>query len=137
MSGFVLGASQLNVILNVVTILLGGGALGIILKYKLGSRKLDLEGEEAIRDHYAQEVKRYADEVERVTARQLECEDRETKLRARVTELEDQVRGLKDQVRLQAADHVIELEERPPPSESAPHSLAAAKRIKDMKDNGK
>ena len=30
---------RLNLVFNIITVLLGGGALGIILKYRLGTRK--------------------------------------------------------------------------------------------------
>lgn len=49
-------AGSLNVVLNVVTVLLGGTLLGVILRYRLGVRKMALGEESSIRDHYAGEV---------------------------------------------------------------------------------
>ena len=123
-------ASQINLWLNIVTVLIGGGCLGVILRHRQVIRGLANADIADIRDHYAAEVKRYAEEVQRVTARQLECEERERSLRHRITELEDAIRGLKDQLRTQSADRVIALEERGDrPSEAVLRAAHSVKRI--------
>jgi predicted nucleic acid-binding Zn-ribbon protein len=53
----------LNLILNIVTILGTGGALGVVFAHIRGLKTIKQVTETDIRDHYAQEVARYADEA--------------------------------------------------------------------------
>lgn len=137
-----LTSEQLNVVLNILTLILGAGGLGIILKYRLGTRKLDLDSEEAIRDHYAKEVaalrqqmlvleQHYRNMLDASDRRHEDCQIDRDRLRDRVRELEKHVEGLERQISQYSADRLIVLERLAPPSESAPHSLASAHRIKD------
>lgn len=48
---------QVNILLNLLGIILGGGALGVVLTHYRGMRTLDNAKEADIRDHYAGEVK--------------------------------------------------------------------------------
>lgn len=149
-------ANRINLLLNILTVLIGGGALGIVLKYRLGTKKLTLDSEEAIRDHYAKEVARLTEKLEAETKnfretiqameahyrrmledsdrRHEECQRDRESLRAEVRKLERHVEGLEAQIRNYSTDRLLMLESRAPPSESAPHSLAAAKRLKENGD---
>ena len=96
-------ASSLNVFLNIVTVLLTGGALGIVLRYRQGMRALANVDAADIRDHYAEELAR-------VIERQRQCEEREAKLRERVRELENDILGLINIIRQASADKVLRLD---------------------------
>jgi len=54
---------QLNVILNILGVLLGGTALGVILRFMTNRHKLRNEDVADIRDHYAKAVENYAAEI--------------------------------------------------------------------------
>lgn len=95
--------NSLNVILNIVTILLTGGMLGVVLRYRQGMRGLSNVDAADIRDHYAEEL-------ERVIERQRACEEREGKLRQRVTELENDILGLIGIIRQASANKVLQLD---------------------------
>src|SRR6476661_2102616 len=64
-----MSTDTLRLILNIFTAICGAGGLGLILKYKLGTRKLDLDSEEAIRDHYSKEVERLTKKLDGETER--------------------------------------------------------------------
>lgn len=97
--------SVVNVILNAATLILGGGMLGVILKYRQGMRNLANQDSADIRDHYAEELAR-------VIERQRQCEEREAKLRDRVRELENDILGLISIIRQASADKVLLLDSR-------------------------
>lgn len=96
-------ASSLNVILNIATVLLTGGMLGVVLKYRQGMRGLKVTDDADIRDHYAEEL-------DRVIQRQRACELREESLRSRVAELESDVLGLIRIITQASADKVLTLD---------------------------
>lgn len=139
-----MNASTLNIILNLAGLLLGGTALGVILKYRLGAKKLAYADEADIRDHYAAEVERL---VEKMDAREKhflevekhlreliatsdrrheECElarhdDRRERLR-----MQDEIDGMKRQILRYSAEGVLTL------SEASPKVKAAAKRVRKI-----
>lgn len=141
-------SGTLNVILNVITVLLGGGALGIILKYRLGTKKLGMDSEEAIRDHYAKEVARFQGTMQSMEGhyrRMLEDSDRlheecrvdREKLRSELTGMHDQIRthkeeieGLKLQLKRYSADKVLLLDSDA--KKKAPLAVKSAKRVKKI-----
>jgi hypothetical protein len=100
----VLDTGQLNVVLNIATVVFTGGALGVVLKHRYGMRGLTNADSADIRDHYAEEL-------ERVVKRQRDCEAREEALRGRVAELENNILGLIGIIRQASADRVLELGE--------------------------
>lgn len=145
-------SARLNLFLNVITLILGAGGLGIILKYRLGTKKLDLDSEEAIRDHYAKEVARLTEKLEsetqgfRATMRDMEehyrrmlsdsdrrheeCQRDREALRQEVSNMHDEIRGLKRQIARYSADALVILEDRGCPSDAAPHAASSAARVK-------
>ena len=107
-----MSVSLLNVLLNIVTVLLTGGALGIVLRYRQGMRSLANVDAADIRDHYAEELQRVID-------RQRACEERERKLQLRVTKLEgilverdNDILGLIRIITQASADKVLLLDSR-------------------------
>ena len=94
--------SALNVILNITAVLLTGGMLGVVLRYRQGMRGLSNVDAADIRDHYAEELQRVID-------RQRACEEREATLRRRVAELENDILGLINIIRQASADKVLVL----------------------------
>lgn len=147
--------STINVILNLVGIILGGTALGVILRYSQGMRGLRDAESANIRDHYAKEVERLTQKLDRQTHnfhelekhwremleasdhRHEECEKARAESRAEMDAMHDQLRGLKDQLKQYSADTLIMLERNGKPSQSAPESLKAAERIKKLSGNDK
>lgn len=139
---------QLNVFLNILTVLLGGGALGIILKYRLGTKKLTLDSEEAIRDHYAKEVSRLATKLDEETKafratieglethyrtmltasdqRHEECQKDRVVLRSEINKMHDEIRGLKRKMLQNSTDAALLLNDEI----EAPHAKAAAPRVR-------
>lgn len=93
---------DLNVILNIATVLITGGVLGVVLRHRHGMRSLSNNASADIRDHYAEELAR-------VVERQRQCEIREEQLRKRVAELENDVLGLIRIIRQASADKVLNL----------------------------
>jgi hypothetical protein len=88
--------------------------LGVVLRYRLGVGRLNLEGrkqddanEKDIRDHYSEELGR-------VVQRQIECEKREAQLRGRVSQLENDILGLIRIISQASADKVLLLDEGVP-----------------------
>lgn len=142
-----MNAGALNVILNIAGLLLGGTALGVVLRYKLGMRKLALADEADIRDHYAQEVARY---VEKLAAqekhfldvekhlreliaisdrRHEECEAARSEDRRQRIAMQDEIDGMKRQILRYSAEGVLVMSEQP--SEKV---AAAAERVKKITD---
>jgi chromosome segregation ATPase len=137
-------ASTINVVLNAVAVLFGGGILGVILAHKRGMIGLSNADKADIRDHYDKELTRLAEalaasEIRHISAeghlaarladaesRQRACEEREQELRKRVADLEDEVTGLKRQVARYSAEQVVLLEKDEHPSEDV---LSAAERV--------
>lgn len=138
---------------------LGGvsGIIGIVLRYRLGSQKLSNADEADIRDHYAQEVAAMREKLDRQEThfqllekhlremiaasdqraeesdrRHAECEAARQAMRREIDGMHDEIRGLKRQIPEVSADKLLILEGKP--SEVAPHSTAAAKRIKENGD---
>lgn len=120
-------------------------------------RKSYSEEAERLRESYNAEVKRLTDKLdkkdeafERVEKhwrdmldssdrRHEECEEARRELRDELEEMHVEIRGLKVQIVEASAGKVVLLEGNgghPKPSEVAPHSLAAAKRLKAASDEG-
>jgi phage shock protein A len=143
---FGVDASTLNVILNSIAVLFGGGILGVILAHKRGMIGLSNADKADIRDHYDSELTRLAEQLaaaearhesteDRLSARlataedrQRACENRERELRKRVADLEDEVTGLKRQVARYSAEQVVLLEKDEHPSGEV---VDAARRVID------
>jgi septal ring factor EnvC (AmiA/AmiB activator) len=107
-----------------------------------------------IRDHYAQEVealrsklngqeghfhnleKHWREMIAASDRRHQECEDARQELRGELDKMHTAIRGLRDQLLAQSTDRVLILEGTPA-AEKAPHSVAAAKRIKENGEGGK
>lgn len=117
--------------------------LGLIFRHLQTMKKLALGDTADIRDHYAKEVERL---TAKLAMRDSQFSELEKHLRAmskasderhdecvRERELlREELSGIKAQLRAQATDRVLILEERcAKPSEEAPHSLAAAQRLKE------
>lgn len=149
MNWFSMNAQTLNVVLNLLGILLGGGALGVILTHWRGIRTLDDAKEAGIRGHWADEVralrerldsadKRYVDLLERFDQHREEADRRYKQATAyhdqcvaERNELRNELEGVKRQLAAQATDRVLLMEENcGKPGVEAPHSLAAARRLK-------
>jgi predicted RNase H-like nuclease (RuvC/YqgF family) len=115
-----------------------------------------------IRDHYADEVKALREKLDRQEAhfrtlekhlremidasdkraeesdrRHGECEQARRELRGEIDEMHKELTGLHRQITEQSADKLLILEQRGKPSEVAPHSTAAAKRLKENGGGGK
>lgn len=143
--------SQINMLLNVVGILLGGGALGIVLRYINRRAEIHNQDEANIRDHYAGELKalrekldsqeehframekHWREMLEASDRRHQECEEARQALRREIDKMHAELTGLKRQISEYSADKMIELVERSCPAQDAPHSVAAAKRVKGDK----
>ena len=146
---FGLTPGQVNLALNLLGVLLGGGALGVVLSHFRGMRQLTGQDEADIRGHWAAEVKalrerldasdkRYMDLIrtfdeyrEQANERYKQATQYHDDCVAERNELRNEIEGLKAQIRAQATDRVLLMEENcGKPSETAPHSLAAAQRLK-------
>lgn len=141
-----------------------GGVTWAILRFGLGWRKQTLDSDEQIRailttEMAAMRAERAADKdalrAERAAdkegfgkvekhlremvgvsdQRHEECEESRRAMRREMDGMHDEITGLKRQVIAQSADAVLRLDARP--SEVAPHSVAAAKRIKENGEGGK
>lgn len=155
---------SLNVILNVAGLLLGGTALGVVLRYKLGRQKIAAADEADIRDHYAEELaavraerlldrenwmrleKHLREALSLSDRRHAECEAARQSLRQELDEMHrdrqkdrEEIDGMKIQLKRYSADTLLVLEgSGEKPSEVAPHATASAPRVKKItEDNGK
>jgi hypothetical protein len=117
-----------------------GSFLIALLRRDVQVRGLRNTDQADIRDHYAQEVaalrdqlltmeQHYRNMLEQSDKRHDECEVARSQMRAELD-------GLKRQMAAASADRLLVLEERTCPSDVAPHSTAAAKRIKGSEDEG-
>lgn len=140
-----------NVALNIGGLLLGGTALGVVLRYKLGQQKLAADSEADIRDHYADEVKALREKlnlqeqyfrglethlrglIDESDRRHSECEAARVEDRRERSRMQDEIDGMKAQIRAASTDRVLRMEKDPP---EAPHSRAAAHRVKGIIENG-
>lgn len=130
--------ATINIILNILSLLLGGGALLGVLRY-LNNRQTIRNADTAdIRDHYAAEVtqlraqlvtleKHYREMLLASDRRHAECEQARTEMRGRISELEDHVRGLEAQMRRYSSDTVLKLAGEP-----SDQVVEAARRVRDM-----
>lgn len=125
--------------------------LGVVLRYRLGWRKQTLGDDADIRDHYAQEVaalrgkldgqgahflsleKHWRDILEGSDRRHQECEEARQAMRREINKMHEEIAGLRTQIRAASTDRVLRMEEDPPP---APHARAAAKRVKNIIEDG-
>ena len=147
--------ARLNTILNLIGILLGGGALAAVLSHWRGLRALDDAKLVDIRKHYADELaslrardekrdgamreleKHWREMISLADARHAECVAERDELRDQLNLLKVELEGVKAQIRASSTDRVLLMEENcGKPSQEAPHSLAAAKRLK-KNGNGK
>lgn len=126
----------------------GGIFLGV-LRFILGWRSQSLNSEEAIRDHYANEVaalrkERAADHAQFISVekhlrtmlheseqRHEECQLDRDELRRQVVQLQGELDGIKRQISQYSADKLLILEDRTGlPSKRAPDATASASRVK-------
>jgi small-conductance mechanosensitive channel len=148
--GRVMDAASLNVVLNVVTVLLGGTLLGVILRYRLGVRKMALGEEANIRDHYAGEVAALRAEINQQERnfrevethlrgllaasdrRHEECEAARADSRREIEGLHREIEGMRRQMVRYSAEGVLVL------SEQKPSALVeeAARRVKGIVEEG-
>lgn len=130
-----------------------GGVTWAILRFGLGWRKQTLDSDEQIRailttemaamraeraadkEGFGKVEKRLREMVGVSDQRHEECEESRRAMRREMDGMHDEITGLKRQVIAQSADAVLRLDARP--SEVAPHSVAAAKRIKENGEGGK
>jgi hypothetical protein len=140
--------SRLNLLLNFASVILGGGLVAALLTHWRGIKQLTGAEESDIRGHWAAEVKALRDRLDGADDRYLELlkrfdEHREqselrykqalsyhTECVAERNELRNELEGLKRQIAAQATDRVLVMEENCDNIRNAPHSLAAAKRLK-------
>lgn len=137
--------TKLNVWLNLVGIILGGGALGVVLTHLRGMRGLDQKEAADIRDHYQAELaslrahiatldKRYLEYQGEADRRYREAVEYHDQCVAERNELRVSIDGLKAQLLAQSADRVLLLEKNCiPPSEAV---VDAAKRVKKIQEEG-
>lgn len=144
-------AGSLNVILNLAGLILGGTALGVVLRYKLGLRKLALADETSIRDHYAAEVSALRAELNQQERnfrevethlrallgasdrRHEECEQARADSRREVEALHREIDGMRRQIVRYSAEGVLVLSEQQPSAAV----LAAAERVKKITGDDK
>lgn len=145
-----MNAGTLNIILNLAGLLLGGTALGVILKYRLGMRKLAVGEAGDQRDDYAAELaalraerrqdredalkieKHLRTMIEESDRRHEECEAARREMRIEMDGMHAEIAGLKRQVPEVSADKLLVLEGNGKPSDTAPHAVASAGRVKKI-----
>lgn len=139
-----MNAGTINIVLNLLGVLLGGGALVGVLRFLNNRQSIRNADEADIRDHYADEVaqlrgqlvileKHYRDMLASSDKRHAECEDARTEMRGRVSDLENHVKGLEAQIRQYSSETVLKLAGQQP----SDHVVEAARRVKDITENGK
>lgn len=127
------------------------GLVWAFLRFGLGWRKQGFDNDADIRDHYAQEVAALRGKLDGQEAhflsleahwrtilegsdrRHQECEDARQQLRSELSKMHEEIAGLKSQIRAASTDRVLRMEDDPP---AAPHSRAAAKRVRDVMEGG-
>lgn len=137
----------INIVLNIITLLLGGTLVGVFLRYRLGLKKLASGDVADIRDHYAQEVsalrtqvltheehsnrmeKHWRDMLERSDRRHEECEIARLAMRSELETLHSEIRGLRDQILRYSSGAVLAIEAEP-----SPEVRAAAQRVRQIVD---
>jgi hypothetical protein len=143
--------TTINLILNAITFLIGGGALGIWLihrrempKAKAAADKITsdaalVKSEATDRDwlRFHQEIARLEERVEKAEARAAGCEDRERELRNRLATAEDEIRGLQRQIANYSAETMLELKRVGCPATKAPLATESAERVKNITGGGK
>lgn len=139
--------AQINMILNLIAVVLGGGAMAAVLGYKTKMRSLALAAEEEIRKHFADEVKslrgqlqgmekHYREMLEASDKRHEECQLDRDRMRDRVKELENHVTGLEAQIRQLSTNAVLEIRGNPTGKEG-PEAVDSAPRVqKIINENG-
>jgi hypothetical protein len=150
MWSWLMDPTRLNLLLNFASVILGGGLVAAILTHSRGLKQLTGAEEADIRGHWASEVKalrerldagdkRYMDLLEKFDEHREQSELRyqqavayHDQCVAERAELRSEMEGLKRQLAAQSTDRVLLMEENcGKPSLEAPHSLAAAKRLKE------
>lgn len=124
------------------------GILVSVLRFVIQWRGQSITADGVLRDHYAAELARLTEKLdEKATGMQaLEkhlremvdladerwqaCQDERDHDRQRIAEMQLEIDGLKRQLPIMSADRLLILEDRGRPSEVAPSSLAAAKKMK-------
>jgi hypothetical protein len=136
--------------------LTGGGVfalVGLWWKRDVALRKISSGEAGDLRDHYAEELSSIRSEraqdrtdalkvethlremIELSDRRHAECEAARVVDRQERTKMQDDIDGLKRQIPQVSTDRLLVLEGKP--SEIAPHSTAAAKRLKENGEGGK
>lgn len=121
----------INIVLNIITLLLGGTLVGVFLRYRLGLKKLASGDVADIRDHYASEVsalrgkvlsqeehfrgleKHWREMLDHSDRRHQECEEARTVMRAELEGLHGEIRGLRDQILRYSSSAVLTLQNEP------------------------
>lgn len=156
---------QLNIVLNLAGVVLGGGALGVVLSHFRGMRTLTDAETADIRKHYAAELARAVAEIAALRQRideqdkrymdfQKEADERQEasnkrwrqaneyheQCLAERAEMRQEIEGLKTQLKRYSANALMILEddpEHPKPSSKAPEAVASASRVLKITGNGK
>jgi hypothetical protein len=110
-----------------LTTLFSGGAFSVLFALYLRNRKMTLDAEDLLRGHFGKELTRMA-------ARLDECEKARAELRREINGMHQEINGLHAKLREKSTDNLLILEDARPPSERAPSSLAAARRLKENGD---
>lgn len=123
-----------------------GGVIWAVLRFGLGWRKQTLDSDEQVRqimqeelaavraeraadsEKFARVEKHLREMVAQSDERHEECERSRREMRKEMDGMHSEVAGLRRDLAAQSVDRVLRLEGRP--SEVAPHSLAAAERLK-------
>lgn len=115
----------LGTFFQLLTTVFSGGIFAAILTFFVKWRGMSLTAEATLRTHFGDELKRLAQNVH-------DCEEDKRLMRAEINALHDEVRGLTDQLRMYSTDRLLRLEASTArPSETAPHAVAAAQRLRD------
>jgi predicted RNase H-like nuclease (RuvC/YqgF family) len=155
-----MNVGTVNIALNLLGILLGGGALVGVLRYLNNRQSIRNADEADIRDHYAEELKglraklaeqelgfqnlenHLREQLKRSDQRHEECETARDAARKEINLLHKQVRdhqaeidGLKRQIVRYSAEGVIELS-APMPSEQIEDAAQRAIDALDKQENG-
>jgi septal ring factor EnvC (AmiA/AmiB activator) len=156
MWNWIMDPAKVNTFLNLIGILLGGGALAAVLSHWRGLKAMDAADIADVRRHWAEEVaalrrrdderdetirgleKHWREMINLADQRYTECQAERDELRSELAAVKRELEGVKAQIRASSTDRVLLMEENcGKPSEEAPHSLAAAKRLKENGNNRK
>lgn len=154
-----MSAQTINIVINLLGVLLGGGAIGMVLRFMNKRQELHNADVADIRDHYAAELAalreklnsqeehfqrmemHWREMLENSDRRHEECEKTRAELRRELDKMHTELAGLQRQIASYSSDQLLVMEREAdprPPSERAPEATAAAGRVKDIveKKNG-